>query len=409
MAEVGAGPPPIGVAVMPRAFAVLYLAAFIDATGIGLIIPILPTVLHRLCGASITLHYGALIACFALMQFLCAPALGVLSDRWGRRPILLLSLAGGAVDYLLTGYASALPVLYGARLLGGITAANISVITASIADLAPEADRPRRFGALNAAFGIGWIAGPALGGMLGQVSLPAPFLAAAALNGLNLVLALLLLPGRHPSAAAHTRVSAMSLNPFASLRAVGSLPALLPMLAMFAALNLLGQIPGSLWVLYGQARYGWSMATVGWSCAWFGLLFALVQATLTGPITGRLGERGSLRFGIGFDGVASVAMGAGSRGWVPFAAVSFYAMGNVGMPALQGAMSREMDATRQGQLQGVLASLTSLATVIGPVVATATFAATRGTMPGAVWFAAAAGYFACMIAAGRRLRAPRTA
>ena len=179
---------------MTRAYAVLYFAAFLDATGVGLIVPILPTVLHRLCGASITLPYGLLIAAYALMQLLFAPALGVLSDRIGRRPILLLSLCGGVLDYLVTGFASALWVLALGRLLGGILAANLSVITASIADLTPEADRPRRFGAMNAALGLGWIAGPALGGTLGEISLLAPFLMAAALNGLNFLLALFLLP-----------------------------------------------------------------------------------------------------------------------------------------------------------------------------------------------------------------------
>ncbi len=151
---------------MTRPLAVLYLAALIDATGVGLIIPILPTVLRRLSTGPIALDYGALIACFALMQFLFAPVLGALSDRYGRRPILLLSLAGGALDYLLTGYAPTLWLLYLARVIGGMTASNLAVICASIADLTPPEERAGRYGTMNAALGIGWIAGPALGGTL---------------------------------------------------------------------------------------------------------------------------------------------------------------------------------------------------------------------------------------------------
>ena len=389
---------------MRSTFFVLYLAAFIDATGVGLIIPILPTVLHRLVGpAPITLHYGALVASFALMQFLCAPALGLLSDRYGRRPVLLLSLAGGAVDYLVTGFAPNLLVLYAGRMIGGITAANLSVISATIADLAPDADRARRFGAMSAALGIGWVAGPALGGMLGQVSLALPFVVAAGLNGLNLALALVVLP-ETSGGAPREKLRLARLNAFAAFRVLGTVPALAPLLAIFATLGVLGQVPGSLWVIYGQWRYGWSMAVVGWSFACFGLLFALAQACLTGPLTRRLGARFCLVLGMGLDAAASAAMGVGRRPWLPFAIMPLFAAGNVGMPALQDQMSRAVGPDRQGELQGALASLTSLAGVAGPLLATAAFAATRDTVPGAVWFAATAGYLACIGVVARQGR-----
>ncbi len=382
---------------MTRALAVLYLAGFIDATGVGLVIPILPTVMRRLSGGhSVTLGYGAIVACFALMQFLCAPVLGRLSDRFGRRPVMLLSLAGGMVDYLLTGFAPTLWLLFAARMVGGMTAANLAVISAAIADLTPQEERARRYGTLNAVLGLGWIAGPALGGMLGQLAPVLPFLFAALLNGVNLVLAVFLLPEPMRRGRDTGPIRLSQLNAFASLRWIGSVPALAPLLSIYCAVCLLGQIPASLWVLYGQARYGWTPAAVGWSFACFGLLFALSQAFLTGPLTRRAGERGSLMLGMVSDSAGTALMGLSTRGWMPFAIMPLLAGGSVGLPALQGAMSREVGPARQGELQGSLASLANLAAVIGPILATAVFAATAHTLPGAVWFAGSLGYLSCL-------------
>ncbi len=391
--------------------AVLYLAAFIDATSVGLIIPILPTLLRRLAGGGpVVLQYGLLVAAFAAMQFLFAPVLGALSDRFGRRPILLLSLAGGTVDYLLTGFALSLWLLFAARLIGGMTAANLAVVSAMIADLTPQEERSGRYGTMNAALGVGWIAGPALGGSFGQMSPVLPFLLAAGFNGLNLLLAVFLLPEpRRPHGAVRPPVRLAQLNVFASLRWIGSLPGLAPLIALYAMLCLLAQIPGSLWVLYGQARYGWGPALVGWSFAWFGLLFALAQMLLPGPMTRSLGERRTLLIGLGLDVAACALMGIARRGWMPFAITPLFGASGVGTPALQSAMSREVGEDRQGELQGSLASLNSLSGVLGPILATLAFGATRLDMPGAVWFVAALGYAACMVSVGVRSRLERSA
>ncbi len=381
---------------MTRPLAVLYLAALIDATGVGLIIPILPTVLRRLTHGPIALDYGALIASFALMQFLFAPVLGTLSDRYGRRPILLLSLAGGALDYLLTGYAPTLWLLYLARMIGGMTASNLAVISATIADLTPPAQRAGRYGTMNAALGIGWIAGPALGGTLGQVSPVLPFLAAALFNGVNLVLAVVLLP-EPVRERSRSPLRLSQLNAFAALAWLGGLRALGPLIAIYCGLCLLGQIPAALWVLYGQARYGWTPALVGWSFACFGLLFALSQALLAGRLAARLGERRTLRVGMLCDASGTLLMGLSNRGWMPFAIMPLLAAGSIGLPALQAEMSRAVGEDRQGELQGTLSSLANLAAVIGPLLATAGYAATEASLPGAVWFAGAAGYLVCLL------------
>ncbi len=381
---------------MTRPLAVLYLAAMIDAVSVGLIVPILPTVLRRLSTGSITLHYGALIASFALMQFLFAPVLGALSDRFGRRPILLLSLAGGALDYLLTGFSPTLWLLYLARIIGGMTASNLAVISATIADLTPTADRAKRYGSMNAALGIGWIGGPALGGTLGQISPVLPFLAAALFNGINLVLAIALLPA--PARDCRRSPLRLSqLNPFAALVWLGSFRSLGSLITIYSALCLLGQIPAALWVLYGQARSGWTPSLVGWSFACFGLLFFLSQGFLVGPLTTRLGARNTLRFGMLSDAVGTFLMGLSNRGWMPFAIIPLLATGSIGMPALQAELSRAVGEDRQGELQGTLSSLGNLASVIGPIVVTAGFAATQVSLPGAVWFVGAIGYLVCLL------------
>ncbi len=381
---------------MTRPLAVLYLAALIDAISVGLIVPILPTVLRRLSTGSITLHYGALIASFALMQFLFAPVLGALSDRFGRRPILLLSLAGGALDYLLTGFSPTLWLLYLARIIGGMTASNLAVISAAIADLTLPAERAKRYGTMNAALGIGWIFGPALGGTLGQISPVLPFLAAALFNGVNLVLAVALLP--EPAADRRRSTLLLSqLNPFAALVWLGSFRSLGPLITIYCALCLLGQIPVALWVLYGQARYGWTPSLVGWSFACFGLLFFLSQGFLVGPLTARLGARNTLRFGMASDAVGTLLMGLSNRGWMPFAIMPLLAAGSIGTPALQAELSRAVGEDRQGELQGTLSGLGNLASVIGPIVATAGFAFTQVSLPGAIWFVGAIGYLVCLL------------
>ena len=389
---------------MNRALTVLYLAALIDAIGVGLIIPILPSLLRRLAGGGSTaLHYGALVSTFALMQFLFAPLLGAASDRFGRRPVLLLSLLGGATDYLLTGFAPSLWLLYVARAIGGITAANMAVISATIADVTPEGDRARRYGQLNAVMGIGWILGPILGGTLGQLWLVLPFLLAAGLNGLNLLLAWFLLPEPERVRDRSTPIRLSQMNAFSSLRRLRTMPALLPMIGIFCVMCLVGQIPMSLWVLYGQARYDWTPFMVGLSFACYGLLFALSQAFLTAPLIRGLGERGTILLGMLLDAGGFLLMGLATRGWMPFAIMPLLAGGGVGLPALQGSMSRDVGAERQGELQGTLSSLANLAGIGGPLLVTLLFAATVHTLPGAVWFVGVIAYLVCAWLAGRAL------
>ncbi|KVN24684.1 MFS transporter [Burkholderia pyrrocinia] len=362
----------------------------LDAIGVGLVMPILPGLLRSLAGSGSTdTHYGVLLALYAFAQFLCAPLLGALSDRFGRRPVLLASLAGAALDYLLMAYAPTLAWLYAGRLIAGITGANVAVATAYVTDVTAEPDRARRFGQLGAVMGIGFIAGPLIGGLLGAWHLRAPFAAAALLNALNLALVWRALPESRPPSARDGRTASTGLNPFASLRLLRGGPALAALVGVYVIVALVSQAPATLWILYGQEHFGWSTLIAGLSLTGYGACHALAQAFAIGPLIARLGERRALALGLAGDALGLVAIAFASAAWVPFALLPLFAAGGLALPALQAMLARQVDDARQGELQGALASVASLIGVAGPLVVTATYAATRGTWPGLVWAAAA--------------------
>jgi len=375
---------------MNRSLVVIILVVALDAIGIGLIFPILPSLLQELTGhAEVSSTYGLIVAAYAAMQFVFAPILGLVSDRIGRRPVLIVSLAGAAVDYLIMAFTPALGVLVVGRLIAGITGANMSVAGAYIADISAEKERAQRFSWMSAAFGVGFIVGPVLGGLLSQYFLRAPFLAAAGLNAANLVLALTVLKeSRVPSGEP---LDLKSLNPFAPLRWAFGFAALAPLLAMFLIFAINGDIPGTISVLYGTARFHWNGVTVGLWLAAFGAFHALAQAFVTGPLSQRLGERWTLVVGIVADTFAFLGFGLATQGWMAFALSPLSAIGGVGLPALQSLMSAQVGEDRQGELQGVLASAQSLTSILGPLIGTTIFALTPG-YPGAVWLVAAALY-----------------
>lgn len=233
---------------MNRALTVILMTLLLDAVGMSLVFPILPGLLRELAGADATTHhYGALLAVYAAMQFLFSPVLGALSDRFGRRPVLLASLAGAAADYVLMAYAPSMAWLYVGRVLSGITGASMAVGTAYITDVTPEADRAKRYGQMGAAMGLGFVVGPLIGGALGEWSLRAPFVAAAVMNALNLALAWFALPESNQNRTA--RLDAAKFNAFSALHRLSGKPPLLPLVGVFAVVALVSQVPGSLWIL----------------------------------------------------------------------------------------------------------------------------------------------------------------
>ena len=372
---------------MNKPLIIIFSTVVLDAIGSGLIFPILPRLLQSVTGVSdIAPYVGIVYSIFALMQFAFMPVLGVMSDRFGRRPVLLVALAGASVDYVLLSFAPQLWMLIVARAIAGLTSANMAVAIAYITDITPEAQRARRFGLLQAMFGIGFIIGPVLGGLLGDFWVRAPFVAAAVLNGLNLALALFVLPESRPGhrgAAFEWR----SLNPFRPLGWALNLKGLLPLIGVFFVFNFVGQMYGTVWALWGQDAFQWNGVMVGLSLGAFGLFHAGAQAFLPGPISKRLGERNTMYLGMACEcaSLLVIAFAGMTQGWVVFALMPVFALGGVGVPALQSLATQQADADRQGQLQGVLGSVMSLASIFAPLFFSLVYFTVRSTWPGLIW------------------------
>src|SRR5450830_1406093 len=363
---------------------IIFATIALDAAGIGLIFPILPRLLQEVTqAANVAPYIGIMTALYALMQFIFAPVLGALSDRLGRRPVLLLSLAGAAVNYLFLAFAPSLWMLLLGRAIAGVTSANVSVATAYITDISPEETRARRFGLLSAVFGMGFIVGPVLGGVLGDYWLRLPFIAAAVLNAGNFLLALFVLPeSRTPR---KHKIILAELNPLRPLRWAFSMKSLLPIICVFFILSATGEVYGTCWALWGHDSFGWNGLWIGLSLGMFGVCQTLVQAFLPGPATRLLGERGAVLLGVGCASIALVVMAFAREGWIIFAVMPIFALGGIGVPALQALATRQVEEDRQGQFQGVLASVVSLASIIAPLAFSSFYFVVQQDWPGAIW------------------------
>lgn len=377
---------------MNKALIIILSAVMLDAVGIGLIFPILPALLRDVThSGEVATLFGVMLALYSAMQFLFSPVMGVLSDRYGRRPVLLVSLAGAAIDYLIMAFAPQLWMLVLGRAIAGLTSANMAVATAYITDISPEDVRAKRFGYFHAMFGIGFIIGPVLGGLLGDIWVRAPFVAAALLNGLNFAIALFVLPESRAGDST-AKFDFANLNPFKPLRWAFTFAALLPLMAIFVIMNFVGAMYGTVWAMFGEDRFAWTGLMIGLSLGTFGLFHAGAQAFLTGPAVARLGERWALVVGMGFELVALVVLGLATQGWILFALAPLFALGGIGMPALQAITTTQIDADNQGKLQGVLSSLVSLSTVFGPLFFSFVYFAIRPHWPGLIWIIGAAIY-----------------
>ncbi|BAM92762.1 tetracycline efflux transporter [Bradyrhizobium oligotrophicum S58] len=376
---------------MSKPLAVIYLTIVLDAVGIGLIFPILPSLLQEVTHAdNVASTLGILTALYAAMQFVCAPVLGSLSDRLGRRPLLLVSLAGATVNYVFLAFASDLWMLLLGRAVAGVTSANVSVATAYITDISAEEERARRFGLLNAMFGLGFIIGPVLGGTLGDHWLRLPFVVAAVLNGCNLLLALATLPESHAPSRAPIEIAV--LNPLRPLRWAFSAKGLLPIVAVFFLFSATGEAYGVCWALWGGDTFRWNGLWIGLSLGTFGVFQTLAQAFLPGPAVRLLSERGAILTGIAGVCIALTSLAFASRSWMVFAIMPMFALGGIGAPALQSIATRHVDSELQGQLQGVLASTVSLASIVAPLGFSSMYFVVREQWPGAIWLSVVAIY-----------------
>ena len=376
---------------MNKALIVILATVAIDAIGAGLIFPILPELLTQLTeGGDIGFLYGTMLAVYAIMQFIFSPVLGALSDRFGRRPVLLLSLAGTLIDYLVMALTPLDWVLVVGRAMAGITSANMAVASAYITDITPPEQRAQRFGLVGAVMSMGFIIGPVIGGVMGAWWLRSPFLVAALFNGLNLAVALFVLPESRK--ASDEPFDVKQLNPLAPLVWLWNFKPLLPMVVVSVVFGLIAAVPGTIWVLYGAERFGWDSVHMGISLSVFGVTGALAQAFLVGPLTKRFGDLGTLMIGVAFDALAYTLMAFAYQSWMGYAVAPLFALGGVAMPALQSLLTSRVSDEQQGQLQGVLASLMSLAGIVGPVLTTAIFFSTKNIWIGTIWLVGAALY-----------------
>jgi len=376
---------------MYRPLAVIYTAIVLDAVGIGLIFPILPSLLQDVTHAgNVAPYIGIMTALYAIMQFVFAPVLGSLSDRLGRRPVLLISLAGAAINYLFLAFAPSLWTLLLARAIAGLTSANVSVATAYITDISAEDQRARRFGLLNAMFGIGFIVGPVLGGILGDYWVRLPFIAAAILNGGNLLLALFALPeSRTPSRG---KIDLAALNPLRPFKWVLSMRPVLPIVVVFFIFSGIGEVYGTCWALWGHDTFGWNGLWIGLSLGTYGACQALAQAFLPGPAVKLLGERATVLTGVAAACLSLLVIAFATQGWMVFAIMPIFVLGGIGVPSLQSMATRLVPEDLQGQFQGVLASAVSLASIVAPLGFSSAYLVVQQQWPGAIWLVVVAVY-----------------
>ncbi len=379
---------------MKKALTVIYATVILDAAGIGLTLPIFPRLLEDVGHTdNLGWRFGAFLALYALMQFIFSPVLGSLSDRFGRKPVLMLSLGGAAFDYVFMAVAPSLWLLFIGRAIAGITGASNAVAAACVTDIAEDAERTRRFGQLSACFGIGFIAGPAIGGVLGEFSVRLPFIAAAGLNAANLLMAFFLLPETRRTGA---EAESHEFSPLAHFRWLLGYRLLLPLAGAYFILALVGEVGGTIWVLYGQDKFSWSPMMVGLSLAAFGFFHAVVQAFIAGPISERWGEHRALLIGIVADSAAYIIIALVTEGWMAFLLMPLFCLGGIGAPALQSLVTGRVDNDHQGRAQGLLASMTSLASIIGPPAISTIYFASRDVFPGLVWVLGAGFYVVCL-------------
>jgi DHA1 family tetracycline resistance protein-like MFS transporter len=381
----------------------IFITMLIDTIGLGIIIPVTPKIITALTGHGLAADAavsdaavwgGWLMFVFGGMQFLCAPVIGNLSDRFGRRPILIISLVAIGIDYLLTGLAPSITWLFIARFLSGMAAAAYPTANAYIADVSPPEKRAQNFGLTGAAFGIGFVLGPAIGGVVGDAfGARAPFFLAAFIAFANAGFGFFVLKESLPL----ERRRAFELwraNPMGSLLAIKRYPMIIGLTGVIVLMALAHDANPATWTYYTMLKFHWTPAQVGYSLMGVGILVALVMGVLTRIAIPRIGETMAVFFGLFAEAVGFLGYAIATQGWMLYAWMVVWSLSGLANPGLQGIMSRQVPADEQGELQGALASVRSLTSVAAPLLLTRLFSWFTGPnapvyFPGAAFVAAA--------------------
>jgi DHA1 family tetracycline resistance protein-like MFS transporter len=370
----------------------IFLVVLIDVLAFGLIIPVLPHLVEEFTGSTATaaLWIGVFGTVFAAIQFLSSPVQGALSDLYGRRPVILLSCLGLAVDFVIMALAPSLWWLLLARVFSGVFAASFSTANAYVADVvAPEA-RAKSYGMIGAAFGLGFTIGPVIGGWLGEIDLRMPFWFAAGLALVNFCYGLFVLPESLPPQSRATRFDWRAIRPYAAILLIGRYPRIVGLAAVVFIANLAHYVYPSVFVLFADVRFGWGPWQVGWVLFLVGVCSVIVNAAVVGRLVRAMGERRALIFGLCCGTVGFAVYAFAPQGWIFLLGLPVSALWAIAAPASQALITREVDVDMQGRIQGALMSLVSVAGIIAPIAFASVFGLFIGErapveFPGAAW------------------------
>jgi DHA1 family tetracycline resistance protein-like MFS transporter len=375
----------------------IFITLLIDVTGLGLIIPVVPKLiedlLHTTNISKVALFGGLLTFSYAIMQFLFAPVLGNLSDKYGRRPVLLFSLLGFGLDYVLLAFAPSIGWLFVGRIMAGITGASMTTASAYIADISTPETRAQNFGMIGAAFGLGFIVGPMIGGLLGEMGPRIPFLVAAGLALLNAAYGYFVLP-ESLDVSNRRAFDWKRANPISSLKNLSRFPAVSGLIISFFLIYVASHAVQSNWSYFNIEKFKWTPKMIGISLAVVGVLVSLVQGLLVRVVNPKIGNEKSVYVGLGLYTIGLVLFGLASQSWMMFAFLIPYCLGGISGPGLQAIISGTVPANEQGELQGSLTSIISITSIVGPLVMSNLFAFFTGPIapfyfPGAPFMLAA--------------------
>jgi MFS transporter, DHA1 family, tetracycline resistance protein len=360
----------------PAGLLFIFITLLVDVIGFGIIIPVIPKFISELIHGDLSQAAtwgGWLLFTYSIVQFFAAPIIGALSDQYGRRPVLLASLLAFSIDFIISGFAPTIGWLFVGRFIAGITGASFSTANAYIADISTPEKRAQNFGMVGAAFGLGFIIGPAIGGVLGEYGERIPFFAAAGLAFLNFLYGYFILP-ESLSIENRRPFDIKRANPFTAIKNLNRYPVVLGLVGALICIYIAGHANQSTWGYITMEKFQWTPKMVGISLGWVGLTVGLVQGVLSRFIIPKFGQTNSVYIGLLIYTIVFALFGFATQGWMMFAFMTFFAFGGIAGPSLQSIISSQVPPNEQGELQGTLTSLVSLTSIVGPLIMTNLFA-----------------------------------